>query len=260
MTRRLVPTVLVLLALVGCSTPLDTSNQPAIGPTRIVTTKTRSLEIKVLAPGGLAVGGQILTDAGAGFLNGVGILTDAGAGLQPRGLLAAAGTFVSVPDAGVTVLGLDGKTIGTTKGTDAAGGLKLTGLPVNRTLSVVAGFKVDGTIYRLAAVVGADEFAGTLMLDPINTMVEARVRDVLAGSESSTLTNKRLQRVWAICNDANVTINPDELAAGRPLADITATLNAAWKATIDASVTSADEKAEITSFMADLKAIETAKP
>lgn len=248
---------LALALVAGCQATAGgeiTITQPARGTK--ATTKVRAIEVKVVAPAQLATaGGNILTDGGAGLIKGGQILTDGGAGLvSRRGLFAAVDQFKAVKAAGVQAVGLDGKAIGGVGATDEDGGAKLADLPVGKAISVIAAFKTGGKVYRLAATLGADAFDGTLMLDPINTMVEARVRDLLGGSDAPTITNARLKRVWGICNKAEITLTPAEIEAGRPLTEITETLNKAWKAAIDAKVTSDDEKAEIQAFIADLEA------
>lgn len=266
--RRLAILALCTL-LAGCQASAGgqiTLTQPSKAPTKPTIAKVRAIEVKVVAPGQLASAGgaSILTDAGAGLIKGGQILTDGGAGLirtagiAPRfGLLDAVGTFKPVKAAGVQALGLDGKAIGAVVTTNDEGGAKIEGLPQDKAASVFAAFKTGGKVYRLAATLGADAFEGTLYLDPINTMVEARVRDLLKGADAPKITNARLKSVWGICNKADITLAPEEIEAGRPLAEITATLNKAWKAAIDAKVTSAAEKAEIQAFIADLEAAGT---
>ena len=226
--------------------------------------KLRSQAVRVVAPIELAVGGgKILTDGGAGLIRGGQILTDGGAGLVAKFALrgaftlqAATDKFAVVQAAGVQALGLDGQPIGAVGSTDAEGGVTLADLPADKTISVIAAFKANGKVYRLAASLGADDLGGTLQVDPINTMVEARVRDILGAQGGSALvTNDRLKRVWTICNKADITLAPAELEAGRSVAELTASLNKAWTAAIDAKVTTASEKAEIQSFMADLAAL-----
>lgn len=248
----------VALALVaGCqATAGGEISITQAGKATKATAKVRSIEVKVVAPAQLATaGGNILTDAGAGLIKGGQILTDAGAGLvSRRGLFAAIDQFKAVKAAGVQAVGLDGKAIGGVGATDEDGGVRLADLPVGKAVSVIAAFKTGGKVYRLAATLGGDAFDGTLLLDPINTMVEARVRDLLRGKEAPAITNARLKRVWGICNKAEITLDPKDLEAGRPLAELTAALNGAWQAAIDAKVTSAAEKAEIAAFIAELDA------
>ncbi len=254
---RTLALLLGLTLIAGCQASAGgeiTITQPARSTK--ATTKVRAVEVKVVAPALLATaGGNILTDGGAGLIKGGQILTDGGAGLGPRfDLLAAVDQFKSVKAAGVQAVGLDGKAIGQVGTTDETGGAKLADLPAGKAVSIIAAFKTGGKVYRLAATLGADDFDGTLMLDPINTMVEARVRDLLKGADAPSITNKRLKRVWGICNKAEITLTPAEIEAGRSLAEITETLNKAWKAAIDAKVTSVEEKAEIQAFIADLDA------
>lgn len=264
---RRIATLALCALLAGCQAAAQgqiTLTPGAKGPAKPTVAKVRAVEVKVVAPGQLASAGgaSILTDGGAGLIKGGQILTDGGAGLiraadaaLPRfGLLDALATFKPVKAAGVQAVGLDGKAIGAVITTDDQGGAKVEGLPQDRAVSVFAAFRTGGKVYRLAATLGADAFDGTLMLDPINTMVEARVRDLLKGAHAPTITNARLKAVWGICNKADITLTPEELEAGRSLAEITETLDKAWKAAIDAKVTNEAEKAEIKSFIADLEA------
>jgi hypothetical protein len=265
MTRRLAHLALLAAFATGCQatatgqvsvTPVD---KPATGTG--TTTKTRSIPIRVVGPNALAKGGaNILNDAGAGLIKGGQILNDAGAGLMPRfGVLAALDAFTNVESAAVQAIGFDGKAVGSVVTTGKDGSATLTGLPTTRILTLMAAFKSGGKVYRQAALAATDDLESVL-IDPINTMVEARVRESLTGKDvPGTLTNARLKRVWTICNKADITLDPAELEAGRPLADITAALNKAWQAAIDAKVTSEGEKAEIRSFVADMEAATASK-
>ena len=273
MRRHLALLATLALLAAGCTATAGGEIKVTSATNKARVAKVRALEVKVIAPGVLAgTGAQILTDGGAGLIKGGQILTDGGAGLITRGdalaapafavaralpgyaLRAAVDQFKPVKAAGVQAVGLDGKAIGKVGTTDEDGGAKLGDLPAGKALSVIAAYKVGDKVYRQAATVGADAFDGTLYIDPINTMVEARVRDLLGGKAAPTITNARLKRVWGICNQADITVAPEDLEAGRSLEDITAALNKAWKAAIDAKVTSADEKEEIASFIADLTA------
>lgn len=278
MSRRIAYALALVLLAAGCqatatgtttltkvSTAPKASNKPAAA------IATRSIALRVVGPQLLANGGAaILNDAGAGLLQGGQILNDAGAGLVAAGggnlvaagggnfkLLEAESTFVAVDSAAVQALGLDGQPIGAVLTSNARGEVTVSGLPMDTAASFVAAFKVDGKVYRLAAVLGADAGPETLMVDPINTMVEARVREVLAGAgktAATALTNERLKAVWGICNKADVTVAPEDLEAGRPLAELTAALSKVWTKAIEAKVTTPSEKAEIKAFMTDLAA------
>lgn len=211
----------------------------------------------------VAAGGGNLVAAGGGNIvaAGAGNLVAAGAGnLQaPAFRVMVASPFIKVKGAGVQLVGLDGTPIGKPVAVDANGNAKLKAVPDGKPLTALAAFQVGDKVYRLAVVVAPGKPAGTLMADPVNTMVEARVRDILGeDGEAAALTFKKLQRVWDICAGAGVTVKPEDLEA-KDEAAVRAGLTKVWQAAIDAQVTDADEKKEIKDFMAELKAAIEAK-
>ena len=214
----------------------------------------------------VAAGGGNLVAAGAGNLvaAGAGNLVAAGAGnlrLAPGfSLLASTTKFPMVNGAGVQLVTLEGEPVGDPIAVDGDGHATLKGVPDGKPLTALAAFQIGEKVYRLAVVVPTGKLAGSLMADPINTMVEARVRDILGpDGKASALTGEKLARVWTICHDAGVTVKPEVLEARDPEAS-RAALNAVWQEAIDANVTSAEQKQEIKDFMAALKkAIEAKK-
>lgn len=244
--------VLGLGLLTACAPAVAPAVAPSTKPTAVKPAATRDVKVHVSGPAELAKGGQILADGGAGLIRGGQILADGGVAFR---LQAATAKFASVGGAGVQALALDGKPTGEVVSAGADGNAVVKGVPAGQTLSFQAAFKVGGKVYRVGASLAADDKGEALELDPINTMVEARVRELLAGREPATaakITNARLARVWTICNNADITLAPEALEAGKPLAELTAALGEAWTKAIEASVTSPDEKAEIKAFMADL--------
>jgi hypothetical protein len=142
---------------------------------------------------------------------------------------------------------------------DAKGEVALRGVADGKPLTAIVAFQVGEKVYRLAVVVPPGKVEGTLMADPINTMVEARVRDLIgADGKLPALTAGRLARVWTICNDAGVTVKADDLAELDPAKSQDALMRV-WKEAIDAKVTSAEQKQEIKDFIADLEAATKAK-
>lgn len=211
----------------------------------------------------VAAGGGNLVAAGAGNLvaAGAGNLVAAGAGnLQaPTFRVMVASPFATVKGAGVQLVGLDGEAVGKPVAVDASGKAKIKGVPDGKPLTALAAFKVGDKVYRLAVVVATGKSDGVVMADPVNTMVEARVRDILGeDGEAAALTGKKLQRVWDICAGAGVTVKPADLEAGDDAAT-RAALTKVWQEAIDSKVTDAEEKQEIKAFMGELKAAIEAK-
>ncbi len=276
------------LALTGCTAfpsaqDVAAAAKKAATKGKAGTAKTREIAIAVTGPGDLATGeagtaiigtggvalfkgGQIvaagggnLVAAGAGNLvaAGAGNLVAAGAGnyqLAPAFRVMATGPrFPAVTGAGVQLVSLDGKPVGNPVAVDASGHVKVKAVPDGKPLTALAAFQVGDKVYRLAVVVPTGKVDGSLMADPINTMVEARVRDILGTSgQAAALTGKKLQRVWDICNDAGVTVKPADLEASDD-ATTRAALTKVWQDAIDSKVSSATEKQEIKDFMAELK-------
>ena len=292
----LVTASVVVAALSGCAAlpgaqTLVAAAQKAASAKKPATPKGRTISIAVTGPADLATGEAIVAKGGAGLFDkggniiaagagnlvaagagnlvaaGAGNLVAAGAGnfrlgagFAPRFRLAASTTgFPTVTGAGLQLLGLDGKPVGKAVEVDEDGVAKLPAVPDGKVLTAVAAFQVGEAVYRMAVVVPTGKLGGPLMADPINTMVEARVKD-LVGEDGvlPVVTGAKLKRVWDICHGAGVTVKPEDLAAQDPAAS-RAALTKVWQAAIDAKVTNADEKAEIKAFMAEIKAAVEAK-
>lgn len=280
------------LALAGC-TALP-SAQDVVAPAKKTvakgktgTAKTREVALAVTGPGELAAGGSAIAGTGgASLFNGGQIVAAGGGNLVAAGggnLVAAGGgnlvaagagnlrltpsfrltadepRFLAVKGAGVQLVSLDGKPVGKPAEVDDTGLVTLKAVPDGKPLTALAAFQVGEKVYRLAVVVPTGSPEGSLMVDPINTMVEARVRDILGtDGQAAALTGKKLQRVWDICNDAGVTVKPADLEAADD-ASTRAALTRVWQEAIDAKVTSAEAKQEIKDFMAELKQAIAAK-
>jgi len=92
-------------------------------------------------------------------------------------------------------------------------------------------------------------------VDPINTMIEARLRQLLNGATSAKpITFDKLDQLHTVCNRANITIGTASLRADRALADVTTDLNAVWTDQIDAKVKDPTDLAGVKGFVADVKA------
>lgn len=249
------PTWILALALAGCTVkaPQATLTHTAA----VVAAAARSLVVNVRAPKELGAGGAILTDGGVGLIRGGQILTDGGVGVdQPaRFFLAdALAQDLPVPAAGVQAVAFDGTPVGAPVAADAAGAAHLD-LPDGQPLTCFAAFRTGGKVYRLSAVIATGALADAVMLDPINTMVESRVRQLLGTKQrSEALAPERLKRVWTICNEAGVTLAPADLEAGVAPEVAAQKLEQAWTSAIQSRVTSEAEKAEIQAFVAALKA------
>ena len=135
----------------------------------------------------------------------------------------SAGRFAIVTGAGVVLEELDGTRLAGTFTTDANGETRLTGVPAGKALSAIALFSVGAKTYRLAVAVPTTSRSGALVADPINTFVEARVRELLlASGKSSAVTLEKLDEVWTVFNQAGITVEPADLETGKPLEALTA--------------------------------------
>jgi hypothetical protein len=250
------PVWILALALAGC-----TAKAPQAVLTHsaaVATAAARTFEVSVRAPKELGAGGAILTDGGVGLIRGGQILTDGGVGVdQPAKFFLAdeLAQVLPVGGAGVQAVAFDGTPVGGPVAADAQGTARLVDVPDGQPLTCFAAFRTGGKVYRLAAVIASGSLGGPVMLDPINTMVESRVRQLLGGKQrSEALAPDRLKRVWSICNAAGVTLAPADLEAGVAPEVAAEKLNQAWTTAINSQVTSEAEKAEIQAFVAALKA------
>lgn len=245
--------------LVGCQ---PAALGPGLSVTPLRASSATPIELLVKAPAALASGGQLLSDLGAGLISRDGghLLSDLGAGLvasslQPNfGLLQAPAPDAAVGQAAVELRTLDGKPVGKAALADADGKVVLSARG-SKPLTAVALFGAGGKVYRLAAVVTPSDAPGSFIVDAINTMVEARVRPILAKrKDSGEVTYDKLKQVWMICNQAGVTADPADLQADRSDAEVIARLQEIWQE----ALTKVDEadRAVIRDFVASLEAEE----
>jgi hypothetical protein len=254
--NKLVSTCIAVGALLaGCTSVATNSSQltlKQVSPAQAL----RTLSLHVAGPVELAVGGRILNDASAGILNdaSAGVVAAGGGNVAPSFHVAASvDQFADVGKAVVQLFTLDGKAEGSavTAGEDGKVSLKAK----DKVLSAVATFKVGGKNYRVATLLAAGKADSGVEIDPINTMVEARVRQVVGTNEKQVgMTFTKLKRVWSICNAANITVAKEDLEADKTSDEILARLTAVWKEAIDAKVTSQADKDEIKAFIGDLQA------
>ena len=167
-------------------------------------------------------------------------------------MAAATEKFSDVAKASVQLFDLNGKPEGNiaTAGEDGKVVLKAK----DKVLRAVANFTVGGKTYRVATMLGAGNSDTKFEVDPINTMVEARVRQIVGTNESlATMTMPKLARVWTICNNADITVAKEDLEANKTPEQIMERLTAVWKEAIDSKVTSQAEKDEIKAFVTELQ-------
>jgi hypothetical protein len=234
---------------------------------------TRTIKMHVAGPLELATQGSLISDKGNAILTdaGAGILTDAGAGVVSAGgsnVISAGGanfrvaaasvdSFVSVGKADVQLFSMDGKPVGKAFETAADGTVEVKAKD-GKPLLAVAMFKVNGKVYRLRTNLATGKLAETasVEIDPINTMVEARIRQLVGTKDTITpMTFDKLKRVWMICNSAGITVAPADLEADVAPATSLERLNKVWSDAIASKVTSQAEKDEIKAFMAEIEAI-----
>jgi hypothetical protein len=262
-SHRSLLTLATALLLTACSAGNPHAGQLAVTPLAGASAG-RSVELDINGPGDLARNGHILTDAGAELWSGGHILTDAGAELvSDQGaslgfqVMDAKASFAPVARAGVQLLKLDGTPVGAPVAADDQGVVHLTNVPGGQPLSAVAAFKTGGKVYRLATVLSPDTQMAPVFVDPINTLVEARVRDILGPNPNvsmASMTFQRLKQVWMIANAAGVTVDSKDLEAGQSDEQLLAKLTALWQQAIDSKITSPEDKATIESFVSDLHA------
>jgi hypothetical protein len=262
--------VLAGALLAGCQATAGTGNSQLTVKPVSQSTVTRTLNLHVTGPLDLAAGGKILNDAGGA------ILTDAGAGVIAAGsanVVAAGGgnviapgganfriqavstdSFASVSKAHVQLFTLDGKKEGTSHVAGEDGRVTVKAKD-GKPLLAVSMFKVDGKIYRVAALVATGEKEVGVEIDPINTMVETRVRQIVGANEKLTpVTFDKLKKVWMICNNAGITVAKEDLDTSLTPEESMARLTKLWQEAIDAKVTTQADKDLIKGFMGELAA------
>jgi hypothetical protein len=212
------------LALAGCQAP---------GGASLTTSPTalRALSVLVNAPTSLAGGaGAIRSEAVSNVIaaGGGNVIAAGGGNVIAAGggnyrVRAAAAAYAPVTDAFVYVEDtLTGKAVGAGVTTDATGRIALAGVPDDgRALSAVARFKLNGKDYRMAVAIAPGPASGPVVADPINTVVEGRIRQILrAKGKASALAFAQLSAVWTVFNDADVNVDLAALDNATSLDDV----------------------------------------
>jgi hypothetical protein len=246
--------------LVGCKsvTGADSSQISLKQVSAAIATRTVSLHIS--GPIELASGGRILNDGGGGVIapGGANVVAAGGGNVIAAGganfrIFASTEQFASVEKASVQLFTLEGKPDGKLLEADAQGKVEVKAK--NQPMLAISNFKVGDKTYRVAAVLAAEKDETSVEHDPINTMVEARVRQIVGTNQKvSAMTFAKLKRVWMICNGAGITVAKEDLDASASDADSLTRLNAVWKEAIDSKVTDQAQKDEIKAFIAELQA------
>jgi hypothetical protein len=236
----------VLGVLAGCASPVG-SNTAQLTLKQAEAQKAKSLQLIVNAPSALADAGKIVSGDLAGVITaGGGNLVAASAGLITLGggnvitagggnvitagggnVITAGGgnfrtlatsveTFTPVTQAALQLLDLNGKPLPAPYDkpvyTDAKGSLKFSLAKLNQPVLAVSIFKVGDKTYRESTIVAPDLLDKPLYLDPINTMLEARIRQLLAQSgKTPSFSNMDLKTAWDWCNKVNVQLKPELL-------------------------------------------------
>jgi hypothetical protein len=208
---------------------------------------TREVALTVLAPASLAkTGSTVVNEDPAGLIAAGGLnlisntsvpLIAAGGlnlaptveALAPRFGLQATGTEVKpVAKAVITFheFTADGRALTALAAqTDAEGKIVLKAVAGERPLEARAVFKIDGETYRLSAAVAAGNLGGMpTILDPINTIVAARIRAILkaSGKTNPALVAQDLKAVWQAVNDSGVPVDLAMIRSGASLEDLDA--------------------------------------
>ncbi|MEB3222510.1 MAG: hypothetical protein VKS61_10570 [Candidatus Sericytochromatia bacterium] len=234
---------------------------------------TREVALSVLAPSSLAKSGSTVVNQdpngliAAGGLNlisntSVPLIAAGGLNLAPTidalgprfGLLAGENADKPVEKAIVTFreFTLDGRALTSQAAqTDAQGKVVLKAVVADRPLEAQAVFKIDGETYRVSAAIPAGDLGGmTTVLDPINTVVAARIRAILKanGKTNPALVFADLKNVWQVVYDAGVTVDLEMLRSGTKLEDLDA-----FYAKLVAQITDEAKKKVITDYMKKIR-------
>jgi hypothetical protein len=231
MRHAMVGMVGLVLAVAGCSGVLPTQKAGGELTIKESTLKTRAMSVLVNAPNTLAdINGKIVSAPIASVIaaGGGNVIAAGGGNLTgPGGLgfrvAAAAATYAPVASAFVYIEDpLTGKGVGAGYTTDAQGTIKLPSVPDEaKALSAIARFTIGGKEYRMAVPLAFGSAKGAVVADPINTVVEGRVRQILReNGKASALSFQQLAAVWTVFNDADVTIDLAALENGRSLDDL----------------------------------------
>jgi hypothetical protein len=234
---------------------------------------TRAVALAVLAPGSLAkTGTTVVNEDPAGLIAAGGLnlisntstpLIAAGGlnlaptvdALTPRFALRATGTEVKPVQKAVVTFHeytADGKALTPLAAqTDAEGKIVLKAVAADRPLEARAVFKVGGETYRMASAIPAGDLGGmTTVLDPINTIVAARIRAILKanGKTNPALVFGDLKNVWQAVNDSGVAVDLAMLRSGATLEE----LDAFYQKLVD-QMTDPAQKKIVTDYMKKIR-------
>ncbi len=187
---------------------------------------------RVVGPGSLARGGAIVAAGGGNIVAaGGGNLVAAGGGNYighngaafTRGLLAMSDAYLPVVGTRVQAVGLDGRVLAEAL-TDARGAYAFTGLPRNSALALRTVFATESTAkaYYLSALVATEGALEGQVLDPINTLIEAKFAGLLAArpERARSVGMAALKALWTDANALDATIPADRIEASRTVADM----------------------------------------
>ncbi|MFN3429064.1 MAG: hypothetical protein ACK46X_03815 [Candidatus Sericytochromatia bacterium] len=176
-----------------------------------------------------AGGGNVISAGGGNVISaGGGNVISAGGGnlkaaVPAFRVQAALATYTPVTNAFVYLEDvLTGKGIGKGYKTDENGQINLTAIPdTGAAIAAIARFKMGDKEYRMGVNLGMGKFDAPVYADPINTVVEGRIRQILRDSgKASALSFEQLKDVWAVFNDADVDIDVTALENGKTLEDL----------------------------------------
>lgn len=190
-----------LAACAGPTAPAPAAVDPPLG-------------VRVAGPQALANGGAAIIAAGGG-----GIIGPNGAAFR---VLAMADAYVPVAGARVRAVALDGRALAEAV-TDERGAATFprAALPAGEPIAVrttYVPFGAGQVAYYASALVAADGVAGGQVLDPINTLIEAKLAPLLAAkpAPARAVGMAALKALWADANalDATIPVERLEAAAG----------------------------------------------
>jgi hypothetical protein len=248
MRRTFVGMLGVTLALAGCNGLVPTQKASGDLTIKEAAAKTRAMSVVVIAPNALAnLNGKIQSDAIASVVAaGGGNVVAAGGGnvvAAGGGNVVAAGGGNVIAAGGANFAGptfriqaavtnytpvikafvyledaLTGKGIGDGYATDETGTIQLKGIPDGKAISAIARYKLGDKEYRQAVPIAFGSADKPVYADPINTVVEGRVRQILReNGKASALSFEMLKKVWDVFNEADVDVDVSALENGKSL-------------------------------------------
>jgi hypothetical protein len=218
------------VALVGCTGKSPTTNSGDL-TIKEAAAKVRALTVIVNGPNALAnLNGKIQSEsvanvvaAGGGNVIAAGggnVIAAGGLNFRVQGSIT---TYTPVQKAFVYIEdALTGKAVGNGYMTDDNGSIQLKSVPDSQqVLSAIARFKLNGKDYRMAVPLAFGGMDKPVYADPINTVVEGRVRQILRDNgKANALSFQMLKDVWSVFNDADVNVDLSALENGKTLDDL----------------------------------------